>query len=77
MNSTYVLCFIFYQLVLLLLAVVSVPWMLVPKPFILKKQHEAVCLLSLVLEFPPCLHGTIISVVVLTCNIYATSEARG
>ena len=29
------------QLVLLLLAVVSVPWMLVPKPFILKKQHEA------------------------------------
>ncbi|XP_010555275.1 PREDICTED: V-type proton ATPase subunit a3-like [Tarenaya hassleriana] len=29
------------QLVLLLLALVSVPWMLLPKPFILKKQHEA------------------------------------
>nr|BAC41321.1 hypothetical protein [Lotus japonicus] len=29
------------QLVLLLLAVVAVPWMLLPKPFILKKQHEA------------------------------------
>ncbi|XP_020214262.1 V-type proton ATPase subunit a3 [Cajanus cajan] len=29
------------QLVLLLLAFVSVPWMLIPKPFILKKQHEA------------------------------------
>ena len=29
------------QLVLLLLAGVSVPWMLLPKPFILKKQHEA------------------------------------
>ncbi|XP_027356468.1 V-type proton ATPase subunit a3-like isoform X2 [Abrus precatorius] len=29
------------QLVLLLLAFVSVPWMLLPKPFILKKQHEA------------------------------------
>ncbi|KAG6761569.1 hypothetical protein POTOM_034797 [Populus tomentosa] len=29
------------QLVLLLLALVSVPWMLLPKPFLLKKQHEA------------------------------------
>uniref|UniRef100_A0A0D3HBT3 V-type proton ATPase subunit a n=2 Tax=Oryza barthii TaxID=65489 RepID=A0A0D3HBT3_9ORYZ len=28
------------QLVLLLLALVSVPWMLIPKPFFLKKQHE-------------------------------------
>ncbi|KAL5858288.1 hypothetical protein ACOSQ3_005746 [Xanthoceras sorbifolium] len=28
------------QLVLLLLAFVSVPWMLIPKPFILKKQHQ-------------------------------------
>ncbi|XP_061374103.1 V-type proton ATPase subunit a2-like [Gastrolobium bilobum] len=28
------------QLVLLLLAVVAVPWMLLPKPFILKKQHQ-------------------------------------
>ncbi|KAL1118008.1 hypothetical protein V6Z11_D01G003500 [Gossypium hirsutum] len=28
------------QLVLLLLALVSVPWMLLPKPFLLKKQHE-------------------------------------
>ncbi|KAL6270018.1 hypothetical protein ACE6H2_026929 [Prunus campanulata] len=28
------------QLVLLLLAFVSVPWMLFPKPFILKKQHQ-------------------------------------
>ncbi|XP_057501971.1 V-type proton ATPase subunit a3 [Actinidia eriantha] len=28
------------QLVLLLLALVAVPWMLIPKPFLLKKQHE-------------------------------------
>ncbi|XP_042065021.1 V-type proton ATPase subunit a3-like isoform X1 [Salvia splendens] len=28
------------QMVLLLLALVSVPWMLLPKPFLLKKQHE-------------------------------------
>ncbi|KAI4297640.1 hypothetical protein L6164_037522 [Bauhinia variegata] len=28
------------QLVLLALALVSVPWMLIPKPFLLKKQHE-------------------------------------
>uniref|UniRef100_A0A0E0M633 V-type proton ATPase subunit a n=1 Tax=Oryza punctata TaxID=4537 RepID=A0A0E0M633_ORYPU len=28
------------QLVLLLLALVSVPWMLIPKPLFLKKQHE-------------------------------------
>ncbi|XP_058074991.1 V-type proton ATPase subunit a3-like [Magnolia sinica] len=28
------------QLVLLLLAFVSVPWMLLPKPFLLKKQHQ-------------------------------------
>ncbi|PON77412.1 ATPase, V0 complex, subunit 116kDa [Trema orientale] len=29
------------QIVLLLLALVAVPWMLLPKPFLLKKQHEA------------------------------------
>ncbi|GLT30626.1 hypothetical protein SLA2020_054180 [Shorea laevis] len=29
------------QIVLLLLALFSVPWMLLPKPFLLKKQHEA------------------------------------
>ncbi|KAG5239015.1 hypothetical protein OIU77_029010 [Salix suchowensis] len=29
------------QLVLLLLALVSVPWMLLPKPFLLKMQHKA------------------------------------
>ncbi|KAJ6365196.1 hypothetical protein OIU76_030046 [Salix suchowensis] len=29
------------QLVLLLSALVSVPWMLLPKPFLLKKQHQA------------------------------------
>ncbi|KAK9942683.1 hypothetical protein M0R45_008336 [Rubus argutus] len=29
------------QLVLLGLALVSVPWMLLPKPFLMKKQHEA------------------------------------
>ncbi|KDP41742.1 hypothetical protein JCGZ_26760 [Jatropha curcas] len=28
------------QLALLLLALVSVPWMLLPKPFVLKKQHQ-------------------------------------
>ncbi|KAK6939399.1 V-type ATPase, V0 complex, 116kDa subunit family [Dillenia turbinata] len=28
------------QLVLLLLALIAVPWMLFPKPFLLKKQHE-------------------------------------
>ncbi|XP_020237322.1 V-type proton ATPase subunit a3 [Cajanus cajan] len=30
----------FLQLVLLLLALVAVPWMLLPKPFLLKKQHQ-------------------------------------
>ncbi|KAK4804558.1 hypothetical protein SAY86_004375 [Trapa natans] len=30
----------FLQVILLLLAVVAVPWMLFPKPFLLKKQHE-------------------------------------
>uniref|UniRef100_A0A5B6ZEA0 V-type proton ATPase subunit a n=1 Tax=Davidia involucrata TaxID=16924 RepID=A0A5B6ZEA0_DAVIN len=30
----------FLQIVLLLLALVAVPWMLFPKPFILKKQHK-------------------------------------
>ncbi|XP_078447915.1 V-type proton ATPase subunit a3-like [Wolffia australiana] len=29
------------QLVLLLLALVSVPWMLFPKPFLMKREHEA------------------------------------
>lgn len=33
----------FDQLVLLLLALVSIPWMLFPKPFLLKKQHQEVC----------------------------------
>ncbi|KAF5740815.1 V-type proton ATPase subunit a3-like [Tripterygium wilfordii] len=30
----------FIQIVLLLLALVAVPWMLLPKPFLLKKQHQ-------------------------------------
>ncbi|KAH7524153.1 hypothetical protein FEM48_Zijuj06G0089000 [Ziziphus jujuba var. spinosa] len=30
----------FFQLLLLFLALVAVPWMLFPKPFLLKKQHE-------------------------------------
>lgn len=30
----------FFQIVLLLLALISVPWMLIPKPFLLKKQYE-------------------------------------
>lgn len=30
----------FLQLLLLLLALIAVPWMLFPKPFLLKKQHE-------------------------------------
>ncbi|CAA6656404.1 unnamed protein product [Spirodela intermedia] len=29
------------QLVLILLALISVPWMLFPKPFLMKRQHEA------------------------------------
>jgi len=33
------------QVVLLLLAVIAVPWMLFPKPFILKKLHNEVPLL--------------------------------
>lgn len=33
------------QIVLLLLAIVAVPWMLFPKPFILKKRHTEVPLL--------------------------------
>lgn len=32
--------FIHPQLALLLLALVSVPWMLLPKPFLLKRQHD-------------------------------------
>jgi len=36
-----------YQLVLLALALIAVPWMLFPKPFLLKKQHEEVCLFCL------------------------------
>ena len=34
--------FFWFQLTFLFLALISVPWMLLPKPFILKKQHEAV-----------------------------------
>ncbi|KAL8250581.1 hypothetical protein R6Q59_034274 [Mikania micrantha] len=30
----------YFQLLLLFLALISVPWMLIPKPFLLKKQHE-------------------------------------
>nr|XP_004500962.2 V-type proton ATPase subunit a2-like [Cicer arietinum] len=30
----------FLQITLLLLALIAVPWMLIPKPFLLKKQHE-------------------------------------
>ncbi|WJX42217.1 V-type proton ATPase subunit a3 [Trifolium repens] len=30
----------FFQVMLLLLALIAVPWMLLPKPFLLKKQHE-------------------------------------
>lgn len=30
-----------FQVILVLIALVSVPWMLIPKPFILKKRHEA------------------------------------
>jgi len=33
------------QIVLLLLAIIAVPWMLFPKPFILKKLHTEVPLL--------------------------------
>ena len=29
------------QVLLLLVALVAVPWMLIPKPYILKKRHEA------------------------------------
>lgn len=32
------------QILLVLLAVVAVPWMLFPKPLLLKKQHEEVCI---------------------------------
>ncbi|CAI9103744.1 OLC1v1002283C2 [Oldenlandia corymbosa var. corymbosa] len=35
------------QLVLLLLALVAVPWMLIPKPFLLKAQHEVCTMFSL------------------------------
>ncbi|CAH1422293.1 unnamed protein product [Lactuca virosa] len=30
----------YFQLLLLFMALVAVPWMLIPKPFLLKKQHE-------------------------------------
>ncbi|XP_062081978.1 V-type proton ATPase subunit a1 isoform X2 [Humulus lupulus] len=37
------------QIILLLLALIAVPWMLFPKPFILKKLHtEVACMVSLV-----------------------------
>lgn len=31
----------FLQVFLLLIAFLAVPWMLIPKPYILKKRHEA------------------------------------
>nr|GMC56051.1 V-type proton ATPase subunit A2-like [Ipomoea batatas]GME00675.1 V-type proton ATPase subunit A2-like [Ipomoea batatas] len=34
----------YLQILLVLLAVVAVPWMLFPKPLLLKKQHEEVCI---------------------------------
>lgn len=40
---SYYSCTLCFQMVLLLLAFVAVPWMLLPKPLILKKQHENVC----------------------------------
>ena len=41
-HSTYSFYLFCYQIVLLLLALVAVPWMLLPKPFLMKKQHEEV-----------------------------------
>lgn len=40
-----------YQLMLLLLALVAVPWMLFPKPFLLKKQHQEVRYLNINFQF--------------------------
>lgn len=44
-NWNYFFCNLLFgcQLVLLFLALVAVPWMLIPKPLLLKKQHEEVC----------------------------------
>ncbi|KAA3454210.1 V-type proton ATPase subunit a3 [Gossypium australe] len=39
-SSNLIFLCISFQQVLLLLALVSVPWMLLPKPFLLKRQHE-------------------------------------
>ncbi|KAK2972740.1 hypothetical protein RJ640_019388 [Escallonia rubra] len=47
-DSTRLMRVFLYQLVLLLLALVAVPWMLLPKPFLLKSQHEK----DLIREYP-------------------------
>lgn len=41
-NQFWITIFLHYQLLLLLSALTAVPWMLLPKPFLLKKQHEEV-----------------------------------
>ncbi|KAL5073914.1 hypothetical protein RYX36_012898 [Vicia faba] len=40
----------FLQIMLLLLALVAVPWMLLPKPFLLKKQHKEVYIYNKLIE---------------------------
>lgn len=45
-----------FQIVLLLLALVAVPWMLLPKPFLLKRQHEQVCFWILFLALVVCVY---------------------
>ncbi|KAL8096913.1 hypothetical protein AgCh_030120 [Apium graveolens] len=63
------------QLVLLLLAFVSVPWMLLPKPFILKAQHNDVCfkIISWILLFWHICRNILF---IFTLNLIIFSEAE-
>lgn len=67
--------FIHLQLVLLLLALVSVPWMLLPKPFLLKRQHE-VCSFKL-LRFCPLNIVVFLYHVLSSFSLHCLSEAPG
>lgn len=67
--------FIHLQLVLLLLALVSVPWMLLPKPFLLKRQHE-VCSFKL-LCFCPLNIVVFLYHVLSSFSLHCLSEAPG
>jgi V-type H+-transporting ATPase subunit a len=41
----------YVQMLLLVFALVAVPWMLFPKPLFLKREHERVCFYSIFKKF--------------------------